>query len=82
MCETENSPLSGAKVKNAWSYISSPSYDFMVFTEMTLHTYIHTYIHLCSFRSKFPVIKFESHSCLGAVRCTVQSCYTFPVVIY
>jgi len=40
-CETtENSPISSTKVKNSWSYTSSPSYDFMVFTGMTLHTYV------------------------------------------
>jgi hypothetical protein len=30
VCEADLSPPSNAKVKNAWSYISNPSYIFMV----------------------------------------------------
>jgi hypothetical protein len=38
--EVEISPPSIAKYKNAWSYTSAPSYEFMEFTGITLHTYI------------------------------------------
>jgi hypothetical protein len=40
-CEPEHSPPSNAKVKNVWSYTSTPSYIFMLWCLVKHRIYLH-----------------------------------------